>query len=220
MSSYNIFIKSLTGNTFVLNIEPNNSIKNLKERIQNVENIELEYQRLMFGGKQLENDKSVLDYNIEKNNTLHLLSSLKGGFQRVYILSQNEYSNILGIFTNIRQCRKFILSLTNQENILLHETRLNEPSEKRINVTKMLIIKEADLKNMEKQKQLKLEKTGGVELDPETIEKQKQLKKEQELVKIEKRKQKQQKRHAKKNAEKLKLLEISKSIESSLRIKK
>ena len=71
--------------------------------------------------------------------------------QRCYILSQTEYSNILGIFTNVRQCRKYILTLANQENILLHEIRLNEPEKGRIDMTKLLAIKEADLKNMEKQ---------------------------------------------------------------------
>ena len=75
--------------------------------------------------------------------------------QRVYVLSQTEYSNILGIFTNIRQCRKYISTLTNQENILLHEIRLNEPEKGKRDVTKLLTIKEADLKNMEKQTTLK-----------------------------------------------------------------
>jgi hypothetical protein len=73
--------------------------------------------------------------------------------QRVYILSQTEYSNILGIFTNVRQCRKYILTLANQENILLHEIRLNEPEKGKVDMTKLLAIKEADLKNMEKQQQ-------------------------------------------------------------------
>ena len=71
--------------------------------------------------------------------------------QRCYLVSQTEYSNILGIFTNVRQCRKYILTLTNQENILLHEIRLNEPEKGKIDMTKLLTIKEADLKNMEKQ---------------------------------------------------------------------
>jgi hypothetical protein len=76
---------------------------------------------------------------------------------RCYILSQTEYSNILGIFTNIRQCRKYILTLTNQENILLHEIRLNEPEKGRIDMTKLLALKESDIKNMEKQKEPKKE---------------------------------------------------------------
>ena len=57
---------------------------------------------------------------------------------RCYILSQTEYSNILGIFTNVRQCRKYILTLTDKENILLHEIRLNEPEKGKIDMTKLL----------------------------------------------------------------------------------
>jgi hypothetical protein len=58
--------------------------------------------------------------------------------QRVYVLSQTEYSNILGIFTNIRQCRKYIETLENKDNLILHEIRLNEPNKGRVNMTKLL----------------------------------------------------------------------------------
>lgn len=58
--------------------------------------------------------------------------------QRVYVLSQYEYSNILGIFTNIRQCRKFISKLENTNEIILHEIRLNEPEKGRIDMTKLI----------------------------------------------------------------------------------
>lgn len=58
--------------------------------------------------------------------------------QRVYVLSQKEYSNILGIFTNIRQCRKFIEKLIIKDDIILHEIRLNEPEKGKRNMTKLL----------------------------------------------------------------------------------
>lgn len=72
--------------------------------------------------------------------------------QRVYVLSQNEYSNILGIFTNIRQCRKFITKLIIQDNIMLHEIRLNEPDKGRKDMTKLL-----NDKNNEKIQNIKLD---------------------------------------------------------------
>ena len=59
--------------------------------------------------------------------------------QRVYILAQDNKWNVLGIFTNIRQTRKFILSLSNNKNLILQETRLNEPNIIK-DVSKMLII--------------------------------------------------------------------------------
>lgn len=74
--------------------------------------------------------------------------------QRVYILSQTEYSNILGIFTNIRQCRKFIGSLENQNELILHEMRLNEPLTRK-EVTKMLTPSEAEIRNAIKQREVK-----------------------------------------------------------------
>jgi hypothetical protein len=58
--------------------------------------------------------------------------------QRVYVLSQDEYSNILGIFTNIRQCRKFIENFENKDQIILHEIRLNEPNKGKKDMTKLL----------------------------------------------------------------------------------
>jgi hypothetical protein len=57
--------------------------------------------------------------------------------QLVFILSQKEYSNILGIFTNIRQCRKHIETLTDKGDLLLHGIRLNEPGTLK-NISKML----------------------------------------------------------------------------------
>jgi hypothetical protein len=78
--------------------------------------------------------------------------------QRCYILSQTEYSNILGIFTNIRQCRKHIETLENKEDLILNEIRLNEPNKGRINMTKLLTLKEADRINQEKQKQKQKQK--------------------------------------------------------------
>lgn len=58
--------------------------------------------------------------------------------QRVYILSKTEYCNILGVFTNIRQCRKFIETLKNTEDFILNEIRLNEPNKNMQNMTKLL----------------------------------------------------------------------------------
>ena len=77
---------------------------------------------------------------------------------RCYLLSQIEYSNILGIFTNIRQCRKHIETLENKEDLILNEIRLNEPNKSRIEVTKLLTLKESDRINQEKQKNEKLKK--------------------------------------------------------------
>lgn len=81
--------------------------------------------------------------------------------QRVYVLSQLEYSNILGIFTNVKQCRKHVETLSDKENIILHEIRLNEPEKGKVNMTKLLTLKESDRINQKKQK---LEKEKSINI--------------------------------------------------------
>jgi ubiquitin len=78
-SSMQIFVKTLTGKTAALDVRPSDTIGNVKTKIEDMDGMPTYLQRLVYAGKQLENDRTLSDYGIEEESTVNVSLRLRGG---------------------------------------------------------------------------------------------------------------------------------------------
>ncbi|XP_053909138.1 NEDD8 [Cuculus canorus] len=75
-----IKVKTLTGKEIEIDIEPTDKVERIKERVEEKEGIPPQQQRLIYSGKQMNDEKTAADYKIQGGSVLHLVLALRGGF--------------------------------------------------------------------------------------------------------------------------------------------
>ncbi|CAF0858050.1 unnamed protein product [Adineta steineri] len=100
-TSFQIFIKTLKGKSLTIIVTKGDTVKNLKAKIQDREAFPADEQRILYAGKQLQDDRTLSDYNISKGATLHLVLRLRGGYSHYQCLFCEQVDNYYQKLINI-----------------------------------------------------------------------------------------------------------------------